>query len=76
MICSRFIMDSMPKSDTSILFLGKADDPDCTRALAFCQEHFTGVTYCLGVWGDPLPEAARAWEARPKSLLQFPPGFA
>ena len=52
----------MPKSNTSILFLGKADDPDCARALAFCQEHFTDVTHCLGVWGDPLPEAARDWE--------------
>ena len=51
----------MPKSDTSILFLGKADDPDCARALEFCQEHFTDVTYCLGVWGDPLPQAARDW---------------
>jgi methionyl-tRNA formyltransferase len=51
----------MPKTNTSILFLGKADDPDCARALAFCQEHFTDVTHCLGVWGDLLPEAARNW---------------
>jgi methionyl-tRNA formyltransferase len=52
----------MPKTDTSILFLGKADDPDCARALAFCQERFTDVTHCLGVWGDPLPDTARNWE--------------
>ena len=52
----------MPKTDTSILFLGKLDDPDCARALAFCQERFTDVTHCLGVWGDPLPDAARNWE--------------
>ena len=52
----------MPKSDRSILFLGKAVDPYCARALAFCQEHFNHVTACLGVWGDPLPEAAQTWE--------------
>jgi methionyl-tRNA formyltransferase len=52
----------MPKSDSSILFLGKADDPYCTRALAFCQEHFQHVAHCLGVWGDPLPETARNWK--------------
>jgi methionyl-tRNA formyltransferase len=51
----------MPKQDTPILFLGKADDPYCHRALAFCQEHFDHVTACLGVWGDPLPAAARDW---------------
>ena len=43
----------MSKSDISILFLGKADDHDCIRALTFCQERFTDVTHCLGVWGDP-----------------------
>jgi len=58
----RFIINSMPKSDISILFLGKADDPDCAHALAFCQKHFTDVTHSLGVWGDPLPDSARNWE--------------
>jgi len=46
----------------SLLFLGKAEDADCARALAFCQERFARVTYCLGRWGDPLPAAVRAWE--------------
>ncbi len=49
-------------SDLSLLFLGKAEDPDCARALDFCQKHFSNVTYCLGRWGDPLPEKARNWE--------------
>lgn len=52
----------MQKSDASILFLGKAQDPYCARALTFCQEHFRNVTPCLGVWGDPLPESARNWD--------------
>lgn len=51
----------MEKTESSILFLGKADDSYCARALAFCQESFTDVTSCLGVWGDPLPENARNW---------------
>jgi methionyl-tRNA formyltransferase len=46
----------------SLLFLGKADDRDCARALEFCQENFTLVTHCLGRWGDPLPEPIREWE--------------
>ena len=51
-----FIMTVMTKSTSSLLFLGKADDPDCARALEYCQKHFSHVTYCLGKWGDPLPE--------------------
>lgn len=51
----------MTKKDISILFLGKADDPYCNRALHFCQERFDNVTACLGAWGDPLPAAARDW---------------
>lgn len=54
-------MDSMPKSDAAILFLGKAEDPDCARALKFCQDRFKSVTPCLGVWGDPLPQKAQDW---------------
>jgi methionyl-tRNA formyltransferase len=46
----------------SLLFLGKADDLDCARALEFCQRSFSPVTYCLGKWGDPLPEDIRRWE--------------
>jgi methionyl-tRNA formyltransferase len=46
----------------SLLFLGKADDPDCLRALEFCQQRFASVTFCLGRWGDPLPDEIRAWE--------------
>ncbi|HET6846804.1 MAG TPA: formyltransferase family protein [Anaerolineales bacterium] len=52
----------MAKTQHSLLFLGKADDPDCGRALAFSQEHFAPVTFCLGRWGDPLPDAARNWQ--------------
>lgn len=52
----------MSKRNPSILFLGKAQDPYCARALDFCRERFSQVTACLGIWGDPLPEAARAWQ--------------
>jgi len=47
--------------EISLLFLGKAEDPDCARALEYCQNHFSNVTYCLGKWGDPLPENIRNW---------------
>lgn len=46
----------------SLLFLGKADDPDCKHALEFCQQNFAPIAFCLGQWGDPLPEEIRAWE--------------
>jgi methionyl-tRNA formyltransferase len=46
----------------SLLFLGKADDPDCSHALEYSQQRFSPVTYCLGRWGEPLPEAARTWQ--------------
>ena len=52
----------MKKADLSILFLGKADDTDCVRALEYCQNRFTRVTSCLGRWGDPFPSEARDWE--------------
>lgn len=52
----------MSKTKISLLFLGKADDPDCARALEYCQKNFEDVTYCLGKWGDPLPEYIRRWE--------------
>jgi methionyl-tRNA formyltransferase len=48
--------------ELSLLFLGKADDRDCARALEFCQNRFSNVTSCLGRWGDPLPERIRNWE--------------
>ncbi len=50
-------------SDTkfSLLFLGKADDPDCARALEFCRQNFGPLTFCLGRWGDALPEEVRGW---------------
>lgn len=46
----------------SLLFLGKAEDPDCARALGYCQERFSPVTHCLGKWGEPLSENIRKWE--------------
>lgn len=52
----------MTNSRLSFLFLGKTDDSYCARALAFCQASFNQVTFCLGKWGDPLPEEIRRWE--------------
>ncbi len=52
----------MEKPTFSLLFLGKANDPDCARALQFCQQAFDPLTYCLGRWGDPLPPSIQAWE--------------
>jgi methionyl-tRNA formyltransferase len=46
----------------SLLFLGKADDPDCQRALEYCAQAFGAITHCLGRWGEPLPESARNWK--------------
>jgi methionyl-tRNA formyltransferase len=52
----------MARSKFSLLFLGKAEDPDCLRALDFCEGNFAPVVHCLGRWGDPLPEQARTWQ--------------
>ncbi len=52
----------MPSSPFSLLFLGKAEDADCARALDFCQKNFSSVKYCLGKWGDPLPDDIRRWQ--------------
>lgn len=52
----------MGKAPYSVLFLGKAEDEYCLRALRFCQERFDQVTFCLGKWGDPLSEEIRLWE--------------
>jgi len=45
----------------SILFLGKADDAHCQRALDFCRRHCGTVTACLGHWGASFPDEARRW---------------
>ena len=52
----------MPNNNFSLLFLGKADDADCVRALEFCQKNFRHVSSCLGKWGDPLSEEVLRWE--------------
>jgi len=52
----------MSPDNLSLLFLGKADDVDCTRALEYCQKNFMRVTFCLGEWGDPLTEEILDWE--------------
>ncbi len=52
----------MADNNFSLLFLGKADDPDCARALEYCRQNFAQVSFCLGRWGDPLPEEIRRWE--------------
>jgi methionyl-tRNA formyltransferase len=49
-------------SDEAILFLGKADDEYCSRAVEFCRRQFSQPTVCLGRWGDELPAEARNWE--------------
>jgi methionyl-tRNA formyltransferase len=51
----------MPNKNFSLLFLGKADDADCARALEFCQKNFANVKFCLGKWDDPLPDEIRKW---------------
>ncbi len=52
----------MPNNHYSLLFLGKADDADCIRALEFCQKNFGRVIFCLGNWGDPLSDEILRWE--------------
>lgn len=52
----------MTKSNFSLLFLGKADDPYCEQALKFCKQNFAQVSYSLGKWGDPLSDFIRRWE--------------
>ncbi len=52
----------MTQTKFSILFLGKADDADCSRALDYCREAFSPVASCLGHWGEPLPKDVRSWE--------------
>ncbi len=52
----------MREKHFSLLFLGKADDADCIRALEFCQQAFAPFTYCLGKWGEPLPGEVQSWE--------------
>lgn len=52
----------MTKSELSFLFLGKENDPDCAAALDFCRMNSAHVTWCLGKWGDPLPDDVQAWE--------------
>ncbi len=44
-----------------VLFLGKAGDARCGRALDLCRRAWTQVDACLGDWGDPLPRRAREW---------------
>lgn len=53
---------TVPKRQTSVLFLGKEEDEHVGKALRFCKQHFADVTAHLGSWGDPLPEAVRGWE--------------
>jgi methionyl-tRNA formyltransferase len=52
----------VPRGKRSVLFLGKTEDPDCARALEYCQREFFPVVHSLGRWGDALPENARNWE--------------
>lgn len=45
----------------SVLFLGKADDQRCNRALRFCRQYFTTKSY-LGWWGAEFPINAAKWK--------------
>lgn len=45
----------------SVLFLGKTGDPHGAKALALLRQSGASVTAHHGAWGDPLPDAARAW---------------
>jgi methionyl-tRNA formyltransferase len=49
------------RTPSSVLFLGKRDDPYCTEALRFCELAFAEVSAHLGAWGDPLPPAVHEW---------------
>jgi methionyl-tRNA formyltransferase len=44
-----------------ILFLGKADDPHCIKALDHLLSITPHVTSCFGKWGDALPTQAITW---------------
>jgi len=52
----------MSTNNFSLLFLGKAEDADCMRALDYCQKNFSPVVFCLGKWGDHLSDEIRRWE--------------
>lgn len=52
----------MAKNNSSLLFLGKQDDPYVKSALEFCKRNFANVTAHLGKWGDKLPEDLKSWE--------------
>ena len=47
---------------TRVLFLGKAEDWHSKRASTFCESNFVHTVTCLGLHGDPFPEAAADWE--------------
>jgi len=52
----------MDKLHISLLFVGKASDSSVEKALEFCQANCSDVTFFLGAWGDPLPQAIRDWQ--------------
>jgi methionyl-tRNA formyltransferase len=52
----------MANPNYKLLFLGKADDEYCGRAVEFCKSRFERLTVCLGGWGDAFPRAASEWE--------------
>jgi methionyl-tRNA formyltransferase len=49
------------KSNNSVLFLGKKNDPYCDRALKFVEDNFSDVTTYYSAWGEVMPEAIRSW---------------
>lgn len=47
---------------TSILFLGKKDDPFTLAALGQWTDCFQNVESHLGGWGEPFPKSLKVWE--------------
>jgi len=50
------------KKQLRILFLGKANDEHCDKALNLLRRNVGGVTAGLSEWGDPFPQAFCDWE--------------
>jgi methionyl-tRNA formyltransferase len=52
----------MINNKTSILFLGKKNDPHCKKSLTFLKNYFTNVECVFGKKGDDLPEDTGWWK--------------
>ena len=52
----------MEKSNDSVLFLGKKDDPHTGNITSLLAQRFSKVDKFFGQWGDPLPDSIRDWQ--------------